>query len=105
VTWKQFKKRISEALGIEPLVQSAYSDLSDLEFKVGRLDLKPGDLLVAKFKERLPQTAIGRIRESFNAVIPGVKVLVLENGADLAILTAAEIEARTATPPSDEAAG
>jgi hypothetical protein len=84
--------------------ETAVADHDDLEFEIARLDLQPGDILVARFKERLPLTAINHIRETFNRVVPNVKCLGLENGADLAILSATEIEARSTAPTSDEAA-
>ncbi|SHJ71170.1 hypothetical protein SAMN05444159_1290 [Bradyrhizobium lablabi] len=80
------------------------SAIDDIKFKIARLDLRPGDILVLKLKDRIPRDAVDSFRKTLRAVTGGHKCLVLENGADLAILTAAEIEARSAAPMSDEAA-
>jgi hypothetical protein len=78
--------------------------IDDIEFKIARLDLRSGDILVMRFKERLSRQQVDHMRATIDPIIKGHKVLVLESGADLAILTAAEIEARSTAPTSDEAA-
>lgn len=74
-----------------------YEPLIDIRFEIARLDLRPGDLLVLKIKERLPMEGMRRVKEMMEGAIGGHKCLVLEGGADLAILTAADIEAKTET--------
>lgn len=80
------------------------SAIDDIEFKIARLDLRPGDILVLKLRDQVPTWEMDRFRKIMQEITGDHKCLVLENGVDLAILTAAEIEARSTAPTSDEAA-
>lgn len=70
--------------------------IDDLEFKIARLDLQPGDILVLKCKQHLPREACDRIRDMMKNVTAGHKTIVLDGGLEIAILTAAEIAERAA---------
>lgn len=72
------------------------SAIDDIEFKICRLDLRSGDVLVVKIDVILSAETAHRIHEVINKATRGHKALILERGMDLAVLTAAEIEARTA---------
>ena len=71
-------------------------NLEDWQFRIAKLELAPGDVLIVKAparysdKEHLMQSAdvIGQL------VPPGVKVLTLPHDVDLSILTKAEIDER-----------
>lgn len=63
---------------------------SQFEFRIAKLQLEPGDLLVLKVKDRIPASGVDRIRGMMVAASGGHKVLVLEGGAELAVLTAAQ---------------
>lgn len=81
------------------------SDIDDIEFKIARLDLRPGDILVVKFPHLLSMAQARSMQAIIQRVAPDHRSLILERGMDLAILTAAEIEGRsTGAPASDEAA-
>lgn len=78
--------------------------IDDIEFKIARLDLRPGDILVVKCQDRLQRDTVLHMQEVIKRACPSHRALILERGMDLAILTAAEIEARSTAPISDEAA-
>lgn len=71
------------------------SSIEDIEFKIARLDLRPGDILVVKCETKLTADMARRMQEVITRVTRGHRTLILEKGTDLAILTAAEIEARS----------
>ncbi len=66
----------------------------DIEFNIARLDLRPGDILVVKLKDRVNTAALTHWREGLGHILPDNKCMILEGGADLAVLTAAEIAER-----------
>jgi hypothetical protein len=66
--------------------------MDDLEFRIARLALRPGDILVLKPRRPLSKTARDHIKQCFKRVAPGAKCLVLQDGMELAILTREEIE-------------
>lgn len=78
------------------------SAIDDIEFKIARLDLRPGDILVFKCKERLPSEAVARMRYDVGKYLGGHRALVLDGGLDIAVLTAAEIESRSSSPSDAE---
>jgi hypothetical protein len=62
----------------------------DLEFRIAKLELGSGDVLVVK-TDRQPQ------HEVFRGLVPThVKVLYIPSDVDLAVLTRKEIEERAA---------
>jgi len=71
--------------------------MSDLEYRIGKLSLAPGDVLVVKLAERMcNQHAVQRLRGNVREMMPSQKVLVISNDADLSVLTQTEIAERTA---------
>ncbi len=68
----------------------------DLEFKIGRLDLRARDILVVKIASPLPTEIRTRIRDYVEKSSGGHQVMVLDGGADLAVLTAANSEENAA---------
>lgn len=69
--------------------------IDDREFLVAKLNLSPGDVLVVKFDVPLSSVAAVRVREQFQDKLPdGVKVLIIERGIDLSVLTFDEIQQR-----------
>jgi hypothetical protein len=78
--------------------------IDDIEFKIARLDLRPGDVLVVKCQDRLTTETVRHMQAVIKEACRGHRALILERGMDLAILSAAEIEARSTAPTSDEAA-
>jgi hypothetical protein len=71
------------------------SAIDDIEFKIARLDLRPGDILVVKCETKVTPEMARRMQEVITQVARGNRALILEKGTDLSILTAAEIEARS----------
>lgn len=69
--------------------------IDDLEFRIARLDLRPGDVLVVKVNgPAISGETATAVRRMVNVTIPDHKVLVLDERLDLAVLTQAEIAAR-----------
>jgi hypothetical protein len=69
--------------------------MDDLEYRIARLALHPGDIVIVKVAGRLSDDASRRIVHHVKRCCGDrQRVLVVEDGIDLSILTAAEIEAR-----------
>jgi hypothetical protein len=81
------------------LEDTIMSDMESVRFEIARLDLRPGDILVLRFQDRLRPEAIENIRRTMKDVVGDHRCLILENGAELAVLTAAELEDKLATAP------
>jgi hypothetical protein len=60
----------------------------DLELRIARLELEPGDILVVEAKEVPERDMLAGL------VPPGVRVLYIPPDVKLSILTKAEIDAR-----------
>ena len=57
------------------------------------LTLQPGDKLVLKTRRLLPSETIDAIRAHVAQILPGVPVLILEPGMDVAALRSAPVAA------------
>lgn len=66
----------------------------DLEFKIARLDLRPGDIVVLKSPKAISKQQADGMRQIIPEALGGHKALILDNGMDIAVLTAAEIAER-----------
>jgi hypothetical protein len=64
------------------------NDIDDIEFKIARLELRPGDVLVVKYAKPLPDTTRQRLMAIVQEAAIGHRVLVLDGGLDLSVLTA-----------------
>lgn len=64
--------------------------MSDIaEFRIARLDLRPGDTLVAKVGPRLDDERSSELRAAIEQVVPsGVKVVVVSGDIDFFVLGA-----------------
>jgi hypothetical protein len=71
------------------------SDVDGLDLKIQHLDLKEGDVLVVSAKQPLPERVSEFLRARLSAVAPGHRIMVLDGGLQLSVLTAAQIKART----------
>lgn len=70
------------------------ADLDDnIELKIARLELGPGDILVCSLKRPVPREVLHRMREIIRQITDN-KCLFLD-GVELSVLTAAEIAQRT----------
>lgn len=57
------------------------------EFRIAKLDLKPGDCLAVCFPKRLGYEQVKRMHEIFKKeIFPNNKVLIFEDGAELSVL-------------------
>jgi hypothetical protein len=52
----------------------------DHEFEVKHLNLRPGDILVLRFKERLSMDTVSRMREIINPIIQTEQMLGIGDG-------------------------
>jgi hypothetical protein len=65
----------------------------DLELRVAKLSLRPGDILVAKSTVARPKDALRLAQEALAAYVPvGAKVLVIGPDIDIATIRLEEIE-------------
>lgn len=72
--------------------------MDDWEYKVGKLHLEPGDILVLKINTRMINEAhMERIRENAKMLFGdhANKIMVLDENVDISVLTRAEIEKLT----------
>jgi len=70
--------------------------MDKLDFRIGKLSLAPGDALVVKVDHPLSEKMAAAIRSHLDPHLPeGVKALILGREIDLAVLTKADIDART----------
>jgi len=97
-----FRKVTAVDIGVLEPGMRGYYPIADIEF-IARLDLRPGDILVIKCKQHLTFEAAANMRETFKMISKDHKIMVIDGGADLAVLSAADIEAHS-TPTSGDAA-
>lgn len=64
---------------------------SELEYRIGKLELKTGDVLIVKHDGHLTAEQAERVRRTFKLLVQNSKVFVIDRGTDLSVLTAAEI--------------
>ena len=64
-------------------------DLTDVA-EIERLALRPGDAIVYKHPRRLDRHDYDYVSEQLKTAFPDRKILILEDGADLAVLRAEE---------------
>lgn len=69
--------------------------ITDFEYRVGRLNMQSGDVLVIKVNERLCREVGERVRKFFQQYLPPeTKLMVIDRDVDLSILTGAELAKR-----------
>lgn len=68
---------------------------SALEYRIGRLELRPGDVLIIKTNVQPSTAQLEQMRRQVEAVIQDTRCLVLANGEDLSVLSREEIERRS----------
>lgn len=68
--------------------------IEDIEFKIGRLELRDGDILVVKVAQPITRETAQRMRDHLERHTGGHQVLVLDGTAELSVLTQADIAAR-----------
>lgn len=67
----------------------------NLEFRIAKLEVKAGDMLVVKCDGYLSLEMSKKLKQQFKDRLPeGVQVLILDKGLDLAVLTFDEIQRR-----------
>ena len=59
----------------------------DLRFTVGKLDLKPGDMVVVKFPGKLTADGVDALQRGLKEIFPDHRAIVLENGADIDVIS------------------
>ncbi len=72
----------------------------DFEYRIARLRLDANDVLVVKASNPIPDVVSRRIQERVRYILgEHTKVLVIDSGLDISVLTSAEIEKRSAPIP------
>lgn len=78
----------------------------DLEFRIAKLEINSGDVLVCKFDTHLGYEAHKHINKTLMDIAPsGVKCLILEKGMELSVLTFDEIHSRIIETPAARGGG
>lgn len=70
------------------------------DYRIAKLEVKPGDIVVVKIDCIIREELRTRIGEYFKPITEkGVKILVIEKGVDLSVLTFDEIQSRAQASP------
>jgi hypothetical protein len=71
----------------------------DMEYRIAKLKLEQGEVLVVKLDRRYPQEARLKLQAAIRAALPvGARVLILDSGCDISVLSREEIQ-RLANEP------
>lgn len=62
----------------------------ELSFEIARLEMKPGDVLVVRPQRPVPAEAAMRIQSYVARALPNTKILVIDPGMELSVVTKAE---------------
>lgn len=62
----------------------------EIEFHIARLEMKPGDVLVARTVRVVPSEAASRLRAYMERALPGTKVLVIMPEIELSVVSKSE---------------
>lgn len=65
------------------------NDIEVMKLKIATLDVKPGDVIVAKVDRLLTENDAARLRDLLKRVFGGNKCVVLDNGVELTVASAA----------------
>jgi hypothetical protein len=84
-------KQLIEAICFR-LINGPLGAPSTVEFHISKMELKPGDFLIARFKRQLSQQQAAGLRERLKDVLPNNKVLVFEGDVDLSVLAPVELK-------------
>ena len=68
-------------------------DFDSMEYRIGRLELRPGDMLVIKVTGNVPSEQVMQMAEDIREIVKS-PVLVIDQNIDLSVLTKEEIAAR-----------
>lgn len=66
----------------------------DLEYRIAKLEVKPGDVIVFKTDRVLSLDQINHVRECIKRVLPGIQALILDKGAEISLITGDELRKR-----------
>lgn len=59
----------------------------DIEFQIARLELRPGDVLIARAAHIISTAAATRLRAYLERALPGTKVVVIDAELELSVAT------------------
>lgn len=62
----------------------------DLEFQIAKLELSPGDALVARVDRPIAEEAANRLRAALERMLPKTKVLIIPPGIELSVVGKAD---------------
>lgn len=62
-----------------------------IEFHISKMELKPGEFLVMRFKRHISQKEADNLRENVRGFLPNNKVLVFDGDVDLSVLAPVQI--------------
>lgn len=88
---------LPDGIALQSTAHPGTEPLLDLEYRVGLLELRAGDILVVKFSEAIDGEELSQraaiAASATSRLVPGARVLVIDARCDLSILTKAEIDA------------
>lgn len=65
-------------------------DQEHLQFEVAKLELRPGDVLVARAPRALHSVEAARLRSYLERGVPNTRILVVDCGLELTVVSKAE---------------
>jgi hypothetical protein len=69
--------------------------MDDIEYRIAKLSLSPGDVLVVAVDRPLDRQTAERMRDHFRSIAPEInRILMVDPSIELSVLTKAEIDAR-----------
>lgn len=67
---------------------------ADIDYRIAKLETKPGDILVFTTPRMLSAEMADHLRKYVARVLPDIQVLVVGGGADVSLLTREELAGR-----------
>ncbi len=99
------RKEISEKLeeircgiiDVETEIEKLKKD-DPVEWKIARLEVKPGEVLIVKLLDQLigPEIVDG-LRATFKKALPDSKIIVIDPGFNLSVISERDLNAKTET--------
>lgn len=82
--------------GLSPPFRQKENNMENLEFRIAKLSLNPGDILVVKINKIISVEMAQVVKKTVLEATGHRKIMVIDGDTDLAVLTSSEIEARAA---------
>ena len=67
---------------------------TDLDYRIAKLEMQRGDVLVFKTDIKLSPDQVAHVRECIKRTVPGILALIIDQGTEISVLTSAELRER-----------